>query len=243
MMLTVAPPTTTGMVEANGLAKVTTPELNCAEPLPPTVICPPVKLAPGAKIMLPPGVLNLCVTAEADELSVKLPVVLVMLSASTGASVMVGANVVSNVRSMVWPAAVTPSPSDRLMDWPTITTLPTEVIALVALVPPPSFTFKSTLLAAVSLMAPLVSVFRLVVDLTKMSRPAVTLMPACVASRPVLVALTSPLSATSLEAPLVVSVVTPLPLVNAPRVMAPFDAAVMLVPAIKALAAMEPLAL
>ena len=113
--------------------------------------------------------------------------------------------------------------------------LPTALMVLAITPPaPPSLTLRLTSRAASKAMPPLPSAPRLVPELTRMSRPAVTLMPGCAGSRPLLVEVMLPPRLMSLAAPVLVRATTPLEAVSAPRPKLPAPSTKIEVPAPRA---------
>ena len=120
--------------------------------------------------------------------------------------------------------------------WPLVATrfrLPTALTELLAPLAPASLTLRSMLRAAASRTPPLVAVAMLVVEASRTSRPALTEMPFCTAVSAVLVAIRLPFRLMSLPAPVAVRAITPLPVLNAPRLMEAAPSTVMEVPAIR----------
>ena len=97
----------------------------------------------------------------------------------------------------------------------------------------PSSILRLTLPAAASLMAPELTVARLVYEFTPISRPAVMLMPAALSAKPLWVACTLPLRRMSLLAPLALMVTRPLLAVMVPRPIEAAPVTVMEVPAFR----------
>ncbi len=152
-----------------------------------------------------PLALSATLPAVAVMVPSKAPMVVLALSATLAAS---SDNALPSVLNICPPVAVT-------------TRLPTAWMLLALALLPPSLTLRFTSRTACSVMPPLPSVVRLVVEPTSTSRPATARMPGCAAVRPVLVAVMLAPSVMSLAAPVASRSTMPLEAVTPPRVMAP----------------------
>ena len=128
--------------------------------------------------------------------------------------------VVPAVTAIALPPRLTASLSLRPIELPAVNCrFPAAVIALVAMEPPPSLTFKSIAPEAARTRAPEVLVIKSEVDLIRMSRPEVMLMAATLSARPALVVCNEPFKLMS-NAPRVTRRIVPM-LVKLPMLKLP----------------------
>ena len=130
----------------------------------------------------------------------------------------VGPMLVPAFRAMALPARLMLLPSLRAIEAAAVmSTLPAALMVLGMTPPAPkSLTLRSIAPPALSLMAPEVLDVRLVVEPIRMFRPDETLIAATLSARPAAVAFSAAFTLTSLPAPIALSEIAPLDVVNAP---------------------------